>query len=150
MAGRKHNKIERDERILYLLGLRSKGVKGASDLFRYFSEKYPDLTKRQFEYDLQEAKVLISQYFEKDSEFQVAEIEKHYWELYSKSLKLQDYRECRAILSEVSKLKALIVERKDHTVSGLPDSIKVNIIGKIAPPVKNEDDINEHPRKPAN
>ena len=147
MAGRKHSKIERDERILYILDLRSKGVKGAADLFRFFSEKYPNLTKRQFEYDLKEAKKLISQYFEKDSEFQVAEIEKHYWDLYSKSLKAKDYRECRAILSEISKLKALFVERVDHTVSGLPDNIRIEVVGGTVPPVKNEEDIDEHPRK---
>lgn len=114
--GRKYSDMEKEERILFLLELRSKGVKSTKDLFRYFSEKYPDLTKRQFEYDLQEAKENIKEYFEKDVEFEVSEIAKHLWELYSKSFRLQDYRECRALLREISELKGLKVQKVAHTV----------------------------------
>lgn len=106
--------MEKEERVLYLLELRSKGVKGTSDLFRFFSEKYPDLTKRQFEFDLAEAKELIKEYHVEDVEFQVSEIVKHYWELYSKNFKLQDYRECRNILKDIAALKGLIAQQVNH------------------------------------
>lgn len=113
--GRKYSETEVEERILFILGLRSKGVKATSDLFRFFSEKYPDLTKRQFEYDLKKAREKITEYFETEAEFEIAEIVKHYWELYNKSLKLQDYRECRNILQEITKIKGLVVKKVEHS-----------------------------------
>lgn len=115
IPGRKSSNMERQERILFLLELRSKGVKATSDLFRYFSEKYPDLTKRQFEYDLREAKEKIKEYFEEDVNFEIAEIVKHYWELYSKSLRLQDYRECRVILKQLAEIKGLTTQKVEHS-----------------------------------
>lgn len=115
--GRKHSDLEREERILFLLELRSKGVKATSDLFQFFSGKYPGLTKRQFEYDLAEAKEQIREYYEKDVEFEVSEIAKHLWELYSKSFRLQDYRECRALLREIADLKGLKVQKVEHSGS---------------------------------
>ena len=33
---------------------------------------------------------------------------------------------------------------------GLPDNIRIQIVGGTTPPVKNEDDIDEHPRKNRN
>lgn len=126
MAGRKYSETEVKERILFILELRSKGVKGTSDLFRFFAEKYPNLSKRQFEYDLKEAKKIILEYFSNDIKMQVSEIEKHYWELYSKSLKLQDYRECRSILKNISDLKGLITQKNDITTNG--ESVKFNIL----------------------
>lgn len=117
-TGRKHSDLEKQERILYILELRSKGVKGTSDLFRFFSEKYPDLTKRQFEYDLKEAKELIATDNQETIDFQVSEIDKHLWELYNKSLKLQDYRECRNILKDLSALKGLLVKHVDVKSGG--------------------------------
>jgi hypothetical protein len=115
MAGRKHSDFEREERILFILDLRSKGVKSTSDLFRFFTEKYNDVTKRQFEYDLQKAKALISEYHEKDLEFTVSEISKHLWELYNKNLKIQDYRECRNVLKDYSDLLGLKIQKIDIT-----------------------------------
>lgn len=125
----RNSDLEREERILYILQLRSKGVKATSDLLRFFASEYPKISKRQFEYDLKKAKDLIAEHFEEDVQFQVAEITKHYWELYSKNLKLQDYRECRAILSELSKLKGLIIDKRDHTSNGKSISPPKIIIG---------------------
>ena len=106
-SGRKYTQLQVQERILFLMSIRSKGVKGNKDLFRIFSEKYPDLSYRQFEYDLKKVKDEISEYFEKDRDFEISETVKHLWELYSKSFKLQDYRECRNVLKDLANLKGL-------------------------------------------
>lgn len=123
-AGRKYSEIEIQERITFILDCRRKGEKTTSGLFRFFSEKYPNLTKRQFEYDLRVAKELIREHFETDIDFEISEIVGHYWDLYNKSLKMQDYRECRSILKEVSALKGLVVtklELKQKTTTDLND-----------------------------
>lgn len=118
MAGRKNTAIEVEERIHFIVYCRSKGMKSRGDLLRAFSDKYPDLTERQFDYDYQKARERIREYFESDMDFQRVELTKHLWELYSKSLKLQDYRECRNIIREISELQGLKVNKTDLTSNG--------------------------------
>lgn len=116
-TGRKHSDLEREERIIYILNLRSKGVKGRSDLLQFFTKEF-NLSESQFDKDLKIAKEKIKEYFDSDVDFQISEMAKHYWELYSKSMKLQDYRECRNILKDLSALKGLLVKHVDVKSGG--------------------------------
>lgn len=113
--GRKYSEIEIEERILFILECSSKGVKGTSDLFRFFSENWPDLTRRQFEYDLKKAKDRIKEYHADDVDFMISDLTKHLWELYNKSMKIQDYRECRAIIKTISEITGATAATKIDT-----------------------------------
>lgn len=129
--GRKHSNLEKEERILFLLDCSSKGIKGTSDLFRFFSSKYPDLTKRQFQYDLKDAKDRIREYHSEDVDFLIVDLVKHLWELYNKSLKIQDYRECRAVIKTISEITGasaahrieigITTNLENHPVNNMPE-----------------------------
>jgi hypothetical protein len=116
--GRKSSEIEYQERVAFLLECMSKGVKGTSDLFRFFSEKWPGLTKRQFEYDLAAAKETILEYHAEDIEFLINDLTRHLWELYNKSLKIQDYRECRSIIKTIAEVTGALASKKIDVTSG--------------------------------
>lgn len=119
--GRKKNAIEVEERVTFLLDLISKGVVGTSDLFHFFSEKHPDLTKRQFEYDLRKAKEKIKEYITAEQEDITADLIKRLYELYNKSLKIQDYRECRSIVKTIAEITGVEAAKKiDHSTKGEP------------------------------
>ena len=118
-AGRKYSSLEKEERVLFLLECHSKGIKGTSDLLRFFAEKYPNIGKRQFEYDLKDAKDRIMEYHAKDVDFIICDLTKSLWELYNKSMKIQDYRECRAVIREISEITGAKAATKiDHTTAG--------------------------------
>lgn len=142
--GRKKSSIEVEERVLFILDLLSKGIKGTSDIFRFFSDEYPELTKRQFEYDLKKAKDRIKEYFYEEIDDLRNELSKHLWELYNKNLKIQDYRECRNIIKTISELTGADAPKQiDHTTKG--ESLnEINItIKNPSVPVTKEDDIDE-------
>lgn len=113
---RKSTDIEVEERVLFILSCRSKGMKGSTDLLSAYTEQYPDFTSRQFYYDLEKAKKRISEYFSAETDLLVSELNKHYWELYNKALKIQDYRECRQLLNDIAKLANLYTSK--HEVTG--------------------------------
>lgn len=122
----------------------SKGIKGTSDLLRFFSEKYPKISKRQFEYDLKDARDRIKEYAVSDIEEYTSELLKHLWELYNKSLKIQDYRECRAVIKEIADITGAKAATKiDHTTGGEKMNEISITIKNATEPVTSEDDITE-------
>ena len=102
--GRKSTDIQVEERIIFILDLMSKGIKSFSDLFRFFSDEYPDLTERQFQYDLQKAKDRIKEHLTEDVELLTSDLLRHLWELYNKAHKEKDFRECRNIIKQIAEL----------------------------------------------
>lgn len=103
MGGRKSSEDQANERVEFLLELRSKGEKSSTVLLSAWKEKY-NLSEGQFRVDYGKAKAIIAEYFQKDIEELSHEVSRHLWDLYAKSMKLQDYRECRAILKQITDL----------------------------------------------
>ncbi len=99
--GRKSTNEEVAERVVFILDCRLQGMKSRTDIFSAFGEKWPDISFSQFELDLAKAQTIIMEYHEKNAENILSELTMHLWELYGKSLKLQDYRECRAVLKTI-------------------------------------------------
>lgn len=141
MPGRKHSDAERDERIAFLIELHSKGVCGTSDLFRFFSERYP-LTRRQFEYDLKKAREQIKEYHADQIEDLSALLVRNLWELYSKNLRVQDYRECRNIIKTISDITGAAQPTKiEHSGNARVLLVAADDINE---PATSEDDIDEN------
>lgn len=103
MAGRKSSEDQSNERIEFILEMRSKGEKSSTVLMSAWKERY-NLSEGQFRADYSKAKAIIAEYFQKDIEELSNEVSRHLWDLYAKSMKLQDYRECRAILKQITDL----------------------------------------------
>lgn len=122
-TGRKSTDIEVEERIIFILDLMSKGIKSFSDLFRFFSEEYPDLTERQFQYDLRKAKERVKEHLVEDVELLTSDLLRHLWELYNKAHKENDVRECRNILKQIAEL------------TGANAAAKVELSGKDGQPI---------------
>lgn len=122
-TGRKYSEKEIEDRILFILDLMSKGIKATSDLFRFFSDEYPDLTKRQFEYDLRNAKERVKEHLVQDVELLTSDLLRHLWELYNKAHKENDVRECRNILKQIAEL------------TGANAAAKVELSGKDGQPI---------------
>lgn len=122
-TGRKSTDIEVEERIIFLLSLMSKGIKTHSNLFPFFSDKYPDLTERQFRYDLQKAHERIKEHLTEDAELLTSDLLRHLWELYNKAHKENDIRECRNIIKQISEL------------TGANAAAKVELSGKDGQPI---------------
>ena len=91
------------EQASFILKCMSQGEKSKTQLKKAFCEAYKGKEKL-FDSAYMEAKKVIAEYFKADIEELVSEITMHLWELYHKSYKLQDYRECRNVLKEIANL----------------------------------------------
>jgi len=123
MAGRKSSEDKSSERVEFILEMRSKGEKSSTVLMSAWKEKY-NLSEGQFRADYSKAKAIIAEYFQKDIEELSNEVSRHLWDLYAKSMKLQDYRECRAILKQITDLaiSANVISAARKTVEEKPAS----------------------------
>jgi uncharacterized Zn finger protein len=91
-----------NEKIEFITFLRSRGEKSNSALKKAYNDQFN--TTKDFSANLKVVDAMFSEYFKKTIEELAPEISLHYWDLYAKSYKLQDYRECRAILKELREL----------------------------------------------
>lgn len=98
-----HNSEDQEARIQFLLQLRSKGEKSETALLSAYKQKF-GLSQKQYQDDSKKVKALIAEYYKADVQSLCEELSMHLWDLYAKSMKLQDYRECRAILKQISDL----------------------------------------------
>lgn len=89
----------------FIIENRLKAVKGKTELKAMFAKQFN--TIRGFDSAYNQAMKIIAEYYNPDTEAGTAEIAMHLWTLYEKSMKLQDYRECRQILSEIHKITIL-------------------------------------------
>lgn len=118
MAKGRGTELNKAERILFLMRCRSQGIKTNSDLLELWLEQWPDLSTSQFYKDMETVKARIMESLENDMNFEASELVRHLWELYNKNLKIQDFRECRAVIAEISKLRGHDVKKIDHTSGG--------------------------------
>jgi hypothetical protein len=98
--------IEIDEQTQFVIECRMKGEKSKTRLRKVFMEEFKGrgATAKQFEIIYKKVDEFIAEYFSQEIESLFSEITMHLWDLYNKSYKLQDYRECRAILKAITDL----------------------------------------------
>lgn len=89
--------------------LKARGEKSETALESAYLEKFgKPITS--FRKDMDEANRVISEYFSENAEQFRNDVSMHLWDLYAKSYKLQDYRECRALLKQLTDLAATAKE----------------------------------------
>jgi hypothetical protein len=94
-----------DQKTNFIIEQRLKAVKGKTELRAAYTKEFGSAIG--FEHAYKCAMDIIGEYYNPDTEAGTAEIAMHLWTLYEKSMKLQDYRECRAILMEIHKITIL-------------------------------------------
>lgn len=94
-----------DQKANFIIEHRLKAVKGKTELRSAYAKEFGSAVG--FEHAYKCAMDIIGEYYNPDTEAGTAEIAMHLWTLYEKSMKLQDYRECRAILMEIHKITIL-------------------------------------------
>lgn len=94
-----------EEQIEFLATLKAKGEKSKSALKLAFKQKFG--SDKEFASAYKAVNQIFSEYFQKSIENLAPELALHYWDLYAKSYKLQDYRECRNILKDLRDLTGI-------------------------------------------
>jgi hypothetical protein len=97
-----------EEHIEFLATLKAKGEKSKSALKAAFKQHFG--SDKEFAAAYKGVNQIFSEYFQKSIEKLAPELALHYWDLYAKSYKLQDYRECRAILKDLRDLTGVVHE----------------------------------------
>lgn len=105
------------EKVEFIIRLRARGEKSESAIKAAYKSEFGNL--KTYPQDKAEAKKAIAEYFQKNVEALAEDVALHLWDLYSKNYKLQDYRECRAILKQITDLTATVnetatVEKKEE------------------------------------
>jgi len=109
--------VSREEyelRIEYITELIMSGIIQRQHLLKNYISKF-ELKESQFNIDLREARKRIKEVLEVHSEDLKAELVARYNVLFTKNMKIQDYRECRAILDSLAKLGGLFIDKKEIT-----------------------------------
>lgn len=100
------------EKTEFILRCRARGEKSEIRLRKAFKQEFPETGPKDFNAAQAEANKMIREYFQDNLEELFSEITMHLWELYSKNHKLQDYRECRTILKQISDLAEAVNLKK--------------------------------------
>jgi hypothetical protein len=95
-----------EEKIEFLMRLRAKGEKSKKALRAAYKEQFGK--DKDFAAANKEVNNMFAEYFQRNMEELAPELALHYWDLYGKSYKLQDYRECRAILKDLRDLTGTV------------------------------------------
>jgi hypothetical protein len=116
-----------------IVSLRAKGEKSDSAIKAAYKSEIGSV--KNYAKDSKAAKSVIAEYFQKNMEELSADVSMHLWDLYAKNYKLQDYRECRAILKQITDL--------------------TQTVGEVAQPIAKEPSpilkaIFDHPKKAQN
>jgi len=108
------------EKIDFIFDLKIKGEKSKTSLKQEYKARFAsdkDFSKIEKIVDEQ-----LAEYFKNKIEDLAPEIAVHYWDLYAKSYKLQDYRECRAILKDLKDLTLGFEQSKKGEIQERPAS----------------------------
>ena len=120
----KVTKIEYQERINFIIELILTGVNRRRFILQNVTDKF-NVTESQIDKDLKEARSIIQEYIEIDRKSEIAEIKAKYYFLYTKNLKIQDYREARSTLDSLCKLGGL--NEPDKLQMHLPESVTFKV-----------------------
>ena len=114
------SKIEHEERINYIIELIINGVTQRKFILQNVIKKY-NICESQVDKDLKQARLDLKDILKLDTDQKKAEIEARYNHLYLKNIKIQDYRECRALLDSLVKLGGLSAPEKIETTNKYED-----------------------------
>ena len=95
-----------EERINFLIEQLLEGIVQRRYLLQKYTKKF-NLKDSQFDKDLRVARQEIKDILDIDKDQERAEIKNRYNHLYWKNIKIQDYRECRAVLDSLCKMGGL-------------------------------------------
>lgn len=109
------SEIEKRVNTIYLMILQGFQRK---QVIQYVAEKYK-VGERQADAYLEKAREIIKSNIDTDSSNKKNEILNQYYDLYQKNYKLEDYRECRNILINISSVLGVEAPKKtDITTNG--------------------------------
>jgi nucleotidyltransferase/DNA polymerase involved in DNA repair len=106
---------------MLLQGLQRKSI------IHYCADKW-EISERQVDEYLRQARLLMSDDSQRDIDYKKSEILSQYYDLYNKSYKNEDYKECKSILESISKVLGVSAPAKlDMTSNG--ESINIINLG---------------------
>ena len=108
------SEIEKRVNTIYLMILQGFQRK---QVIQYVAEKYK-VGERQADAYLEKAREIIKSNIDTDSSNKKNEILNQYYDLYQKNYKIEDYRECRNILINISSLLGVEAPKKTDITSG--------------------------------
>lgn len=114
----------------FIVRLRAKGEKSDAALKSAYKEEFG--STKNYTKDTKDAKTVISEYFQRNIEELANDVALHLWDLYGKNYKLQDYRECRTILKQITDLTGIVneaapaVQKKTSSLHSLRPAKVVN------------------------
>ena len=126
---KKSDSSEFDKRVntVYLLILQGFQRK---QIIQYVSENYK-VGERQTDNYLEKAREIIKSNIDNDTSSKKNEILNQFYDLYQKNYQLEDYRECRNLLSNISNILGIEAPKKtDITTNGkeISNALKVEIV----------------------
>jgi len=110
------------EGVVFIIKLRSRGEKSQAAIKAAYKEQFGNT--KQFNADAKSAKEFIAEYFQKNLSLLAEDVSMHLWDLYSKNYKLQDYRECRAILKNIIELGQSVKEESTNAKQKKPSPLQ--------------------------
>ena len=108
------SEIEKRVNTIYLMILQGFQRK---QVIQYVAEKYK-VGERQADAYLEKAREIIKSNIDTDSSNKKNEILNQYYDLYQKNYKIEDYRECRNILINISSVLGVEAPKKTDITSG--------------------------------
>lgn len=124
------SEIEKRVNTIYLMILQGFQRK---QVIQYVAEKYK-VGERQADAYLEKAREIIKSNIDTDSSNKKNEILNQYYDLYQKNYKIEDYRECRNILINISSVLGVEAPKKTDITSGgekitnTPQEVKITIV----------------------
>lgn len=116
--GKKADKTEMEKRIYFVYGLLLQGYQ-TGDICRHVSEKF-DVQSRQAERYIRDARKRFHKENKIELDLKRSEIISQYYHLYQMSYDIEDYKECRSILKEISDILG-VKAAKIIELQGNPD-----------------------------
>lgn len=110
-----------EEKIDFIFALRAKGEKSKTAIQAGYKKQFG--SAKDFQSAWNSVEEILKEYFQRNIELLAPEMALHYWDLYAKSYKLQDYRECRAILKDIRDLTGIVHEAAPPNQEKKPKSV---------------------------
>ena len=124
------SEIEKRVNTIYLMILQGFQRK---QVIQYVAEKYK-VGERQADAYLEKAREIIKSNIDTDSSNKKNEILNQYYDLYQKNYKIEDYRECRNILINISSVlgveapKKTDITSRGEKITNTPQEVKITIV----------------------
>lgn len=118
-----------EDKAEFIFTLRAKGEKSKTAIQEQYKRQFGSIKDFPAAYKMVDG--MFAEYFQRNIEQLAPEMALHYWDLYAKSYKLQDYRECRAILKDLRDLTGIVHELAPPKQEDKPQSALMALRKKI-------------------